>query len=215
MKILITDSERGAFLWKDGEALRPLPCPAECPYCPAASRERLFLCCRKNRDCWCLSRRTLQTERVFPAPPALAAACPSPCGKYLYLLSTEADAVQTVSLETGELCYAAPAGVFPRSMKLHPSGRLLLCAGGAVNEACLLNAPGLTLRHIFYPKNPCFGADFWREGVVLLCAVEGENLQTAGPGGPAPGRFSVCRGSPERCASARTGSARCSAPRTG
>ena len=134
MKILITDSERGAFLWKDGEALRPLPCPAECPYCPAASRERLFLCCRKNRDCWCLSRRTLQAERVFPAPPALAAACPSPCGKYLYLLSTEADAVQTVSLETGELCYAAPAGVFPRSMKLHPSGRLLLCAGGAVNE---------------------------------------------------------------------------------
>ena len=187
MKILITDSERGAFLWKDGEALRPLPCPAECPYCPAASRERLFLCCRKNRDCWCLSRRTLQAERVFPAPPALAAACPSPCGKYLYLLSTEADAVQTVSLETGELCYAAPAGVFPRSMKLHPSGRLLLCAGGAVNEACLLNAPGLTLRHIFYPKNPCFGADFWREGVVLLCAVEGENLQTA-----------VCLGRPGR-----------------
>ena len=70
MKILITDSERGAFLWKDGEALRPLPCPAECPYCPAASRERLFLCCRKNRDCWCLSRRTLQAERVFPVTPA-------------------------------------------------------------------------------------------------------------------------------------------------
>lgn len=178
MKILIADSGRGAFLWKNGEILR-LDCPAECPYCPAADRERLFLCCRKNRDCCCLSRRTLQVEKIFPAPPALAAALPSPCGKFLYFLSTEADAVQTVSLEKGELRCAAPAGVFPRSMKLHSSGRLLLCAGGAVNEACLLNAPDLTVRHVFYPKSPCFGADFWREGVVLLCAVEGEELETA------------------------------------
>ena len=43
MKILIADSGRGAFLWKNGEILR-LDCPAECPYCPAADRERLFLC---------------------------------------------------------------------------------------------------------------------------------------------------------------------------
>ena len=48
-----------------------------------------------------------------------------------------------------------------------------------MNEACLLNAPDLTVRHVFYPKSPCFGADFWREGVVLLCAVEGEELETA------------------------------------
>ena len=41
MKILIADSGRGAFLWKNGEILR-LDCPAECPYCPAADRERLY-----------------------------------------------------------------------------------------------------------------------------------------------------------------------------
>lgn len=188
------------------------------PLLPGGGRERLFLCCRKNRDCCCLARRTLQVEKIFPAPPALAAALPSPCGKFLYFLSTEADAVQTVSLEKGELRCAAPAGVFPRSMKLHSSGRLLLCAGGAVNEACLLNAPDLTVRHVFYPKSPCFGADFWREGVVLLCAVEGEELETAVC--VARARTARAReiqrlpGQPARCASARTGSARCSAPPT-
>lgn len=179
MKVLIADSARGAFLWREGEALRSLPCPAACAYRPAASRESLFVCCRARRDCYCLNRRSPEETSCFPAPPALAALCPSPCGRWLYQLSTEADTIHALSLPGGELCYAAPAGVFPRSLKLRPSGDLLLCAGGAVNEAYLLEAPSLRPVRVIRAKNPCFAADFWREGVALLCAVEGEAIQTA------------------------------------
>ena len=90
--------------------------------------------------------------------PALSALCASPCGRYLYQLSSEADCVHVRHTVTGELLYAAPVGVFPRMMRLHPSGRALLVAGGAVSEAYVLHAPELTRESVIYTR----GADVYK-----------------------------------------------------
>ncbi|MDD3335169.1 MAG: hypothetical protein PHI98_06570 [Eubacteriales bacterium] len=178
MSVLITDAALGVTLSPPEGVLTPLPCALACPYMPCGGRDCFFICCRQSRDCLCYSAKTRQPTLRMPAPPELAALCPSPCGRYLYQLSTEADTVHTLHLNAGELCYAAPVGVFPRSMRLHPSGRWLLIAGGAAPEAILLRAPELVRDNVFYTKGPCFAADYWRGGLVLVCAAEGDDIQT-------------------------------------
>lgn len=178
MNMLITDSAKGVFLLRGGETPVYIPTDAEYPCMPAASRERLIVASAKSRDCFVVNRRTLRQELHFPAPPGLSAMCPSPCERWLYQLSTEADAVHAVHLGSGELHFAYPAGVFPRSMRLSSDGNLLLIAGGALNEAYLLTAPELEEYQTIFTRHPCFAADFWRDGLVLVCAAEGEAIQT-------------------------------------
>lgn len=178
MSVLITDSSLGCTMVVDGQVNRSIPCPADCPYMPATGQGRLFICCRKNRDCYCLCQHSHTLQLRMPSPPALAALSPSPCGRFLYQLSTEADVVHTLHLGTGEICFAAPVGVFPRCMRLHPSGRGLLVAGGAVGEAYLLTAPELRKERVFSTPGPCFTADFWNGGLMLVCAGDGEDIQT-------------------------------------
>lgn len=179
MSILMTDSTFGVRQAPNaGAPLAPVPCPFEAPYMPCATREHLLFCCRRARDCLCLRRRDYAEVCRMPAMPALSSQCASPCGRYLYQLSSEADSVHTRHVATGELLFAAQTGVFPRMMRLHPSGRTLLVAGGAVNEAYLLRAPELTREHVVYTRGPCFLADFWQGGLLLVCAAEGEDIQT-------------------------------------
>ena len=91
-------------------------------------------------------------------------------------------------------------GCFPRAMCLDASGRLLLAAGGAVDEAYLLTAPELVRERTIHTQSPCFAAGFWRGGLLLVCAVEGEDIHTAvytlAPGTPRPRKLIDLPGQP-------------------
>ena len=50
---------------------------------------------------------------------------------------------------------------------------------GAVDEAYVLSAPELMLERVIHTKHPCFAASFWQEGLLLVCAAEGDDIQTA------------------------------------
>ncbi len=179
MNVLIADSKAGLYLAdQQGKVIRRFSCGFSSPYWPCASPEHLTCADRISRDCLCIHRDGKETRLLMPSLPALGSAVLSPCGRYLYQLSTEADCVHTLHLGTGELCFAMPAGVFPRSMQQSADGRLLLVAGGAVCEACVLSAPELEPVRTIHTRHPCFAAAFWQEGFVLLCAAEGEELQT-------------------------------------
>ena len=119
--------------------------------------------------------------RIISRMPAVPGVCEmlfSACGRFRYQLSSEADCVHTRCTATGELLYAAPAGVFPRCMKLSRSGRMILCAGGACTKTVLLSAPDLTEAAAFITPHPCFAADFWLDGLVLVCAAEEGDIQS-------------------------------------
>ena len=155
-----------------------LPCPFEWPCVPCASAACCAVCCMKSRECLCTERRTGRTVSRMACVPGVSGMQFSACGRYLYQLSSEADCIHTCASATGELLYAAPVGVFPRCMKTGEGGRMLLCAGGAANEAVLMNAPDLTHLRTVYTRHPCFAADFWCEGLVLVCAAEGEDIRS-------------------------------------
>ena len=80
------------------------------------------------------------------------------------------------------------------------AGRLLLAAGGAVDEAYLLTAPELVRERTIHTQSPCFAAGFWRGGLLLVCAVEGEDIHTAvytlAPGTPRPRKLIDLPGQP-------------------
>ncbi len=179
MGVLIADSKAGVYQADlEGKIQQRFLCDFRSPYWPLASHEHLVCSCRCARDCLCIHRSS-QAERLrMPSLPALGGACLSPCGRYLYQLSTEADCIHTLHLGSGELCYAMPSGVFPRCLQLSPDGRQLLAAGGAVNEAYLLSAPELLPIRTLHTRHPCFAAAFWQGGYILLCAAEGAPLQT-------------------------------------
>ncbi len=177
MRVWLTDGDRGGFVL-EGDTGRALPaeCSAEYAYCPCATHELLLCACRAQRDVLCVSRRTLAQAARLPALPAMCAMCPSPCGRYLYQLSGEADALHTRSLQTGELRYGCRFGVFPRDLRCR--GRLLLASGGASGEAALFSAPELRLlARALLPGAVC-AADFWRDGLVIVCAVEEGDIRT-------------------------------------
>lgn len=191
MGVLITDPKAGVRLTDlTGSVQKQIEHSFPSPYCPCASAGHLVFACRSRRDCLCLHRGKAEAPLLMPSLPALGSMCISPCGRYLYQLSTEADCLHTLHLGNGELCYAMPAGVFPRSMVLSRDGQQLLVAGGATSEAMLYTAPELWLMRTVYTRHPCFAAGFWRGGLVLLCAAEGAELQTIlytlPPGGVRP-----------------------------
>lgn len=180
MHVLVTDPETGVWDVTPRDGMRrQIPCDASWPCMPCAHAGCMALCCMQTQDCLCLSRREGCVLSRMPAVPGVAEIQFSPCGRYLYQLSAEADCIHTRCTATGELLFAAPCGVMPRMMMQDASGKRLLAAGGAVNEAYVFAAPELTLEQTIHTRHPCFGACFWREGLVLVCAVEGEDIHTA------------------------------------
>ncbi|MCI6376712.1 MAG: hypothetical protein MR842_02970 [Clostridiales bacterium] len=180
MNLLIAEPSGG--VWEACGAAAPLravPCEVAAPCVLCAAARCAAICSASQRDCVCLRRRDWREICRMPAAPGVSCVCLSPCERYLYQLSAEADCVHTRSLATGQLLFAAPTGVFPRGMCLEPSGRHLLVAGGAVDEAYVLSAPELMLERVIHTKHPCFAASFWQEGLLLVCATEGEDIQTA------------------------------------
>lgn len=199
MSLIIADARLG--VWKatdEGGPLTGVDCALEGPRLACASSA--CVCVGGNRECLCLTCHGLREISRMPAAPGLAALCLSPCGRYVYQLSSEADSVHTRLTATGDLIFAAPVGVFPRAMCLDASGRLLLAAGGAVDEAYLLTAPELVRERTIHTQSPCFAAGFWRGGLLLVCAVEGEDIHTAvytlAPGTPRPRKLIDLPGQP-------------------
>lgn len=199
MSLIIADARLG--VWKatdEGGPLTGVDCALEGPRLTCAGSA--CVCVGGNRECLCLTCHGLREISRMPAAPGLAALCLSPCGRYVYQLSSEADSVHTRLTATGDLIFAAPVGVFPRAMCLDASGRLLLAAGGAVDEAYLLTAPELVRERTIHTQSPCFDAGFWRGGLLLVCAVEGEDIHTAvytlAPGTPRPRKLIDLPGQP-------------------
>lgn len=199
MSLIIADARLG--VWKatdEGWPLTGVDCALEGPRLTCAGSA--CVCVGGNRECLCLTCHGLREISRMPAAPGLAALCLSPCGRYVYQLSSEADSVHTRLTATGDLIFAAPVGVFPRAMCLDASGRLLLAAGGAVDEAYLLTAPELVRERTIHTQSPCFAAGFWRGGLLLVCAVEGEDIHTAvytlAPGTPRPRKLIDLPGQP-------------------
>lgn len=199
MSLIIADARLG--VWKatdEGGPLTGVDCALEGPRLTCAGSA--CVCVGGNRECLCLTCHGLREISRMPAAPGLAALCLSPCGRYVYQLSSEADSVHTRLTATGDLIFAAPVGVFPRAMCLDASGRLLLAAGGAVDEAYLLTAPELVRERTIHTQSPCFAAGFWRGGLLLVCAVEGEDIHTAvytlAPGTPRPRKLIDLPGQP-------------------
>ena len=199
MSLIISDARMG--VWKATDEVGPLTgedCALEGPRLACAGSA--CVCVGGNRECLCLTCHGLREISRMPAAPGLAALCLSPCGRYVYQLSSEADSVHTRLTATGDLIFAAPVGVFPRAMCLDASGRLLLAAGGAVDEAYLLTAPELVRERTIHTQSPCFAAGFWRGGLLLVCAVEGEDIHTAvytlAPGTPRPRKLIDLPGQP-------------------
>ena len=199
MSLIIADARLG--VWKatdEGGPLTGVDCALEGPRLTCAGSA--CVCVGGNRECLCLTCHGLREISRMPAAPGLAALCLSPCGRYVYQLSSEADSVHTRLTATGDLIFAAPVGVFPRAMCLDASGRLLLAAGGAVDEAYLLTAPELVRERTIHTPSPCFAAGFWRGGLLLVCAVEGEDIHTAvytlAPGTPRPRKLIDLPGQP-------------------
>ena len=199
MSLIIADARLG--VWKatdEGGPLTGVDCALEGPRLACAGSA--CVCVGGNRECLCLTCHGLREISRMPAAPGLAALCLSPCGRYVYQLSSEADSVHTRLTATGDLIFAVPVGVFPRAMCLDASGRLLLAAGGAVDEAYLLTAPELVRERTIHTQSPCFAAGFWRGGLLLVCAVEGEDIHTAvytlAPGTPRPRKLIDLPGQP-------------------
>lgn len=199
MSLIIADARLG--VWKatdEGGPLTGVDCALEGPRLTCAGSA--CVCVGGNRECLCLTCHGLREISRMPAAPGLAALCLSPCGRYVYQLSSEADSVHTRLTATGDLIFAAPVGVFPRAMCLDASGRLLLAAGGAVDEAYLITAPELVRERTIHTQSPCFAAGFWRGGLLLVCAVEGEDIHTAvytlAPGTPRPRKLIDLPGQP-------------------
>lgn len=180
MRVLIADPGAGVWMMTPGTAIhRAIPCAFPWPCMPCACQSLMAVCCAQLRDCLCMEKQGGGIISRMPCVPGVSFACLSPCGRYLYQLSSEADCVHTMGTAAGELLFAAPAGVFPRMMHLDHSGERLLVAGGAVNEALLFHAPELTVEKVVTTRHPCFAASFWKNGLVLVCAVEGEDIHTA------------------------------------
>ncbi len=174
MNLLVTDC---TGVWEISPfGKRPIPCEASNPSHPCAAWGLMAVSENGARECLCLSRRGNVISRM-PCAPGMNAMAFSECGRYLYQLSADADSIHTRLTATGELLYAAPAGIFPRMMTVR--GKHLIVAGGAVNEAYIFSAPDLHCERTIGLRHPCFAADEWRDGLVLVCATEGEDIHTA------------------------------------
>lgn len=177
--IWIADRELGLFLW-GGDVLKQIPCALTWPHAPCPAVSQFFCACKKHSvvQRFVLREEGWRGDSEFPAPPGLECMQASPDGGWLYLLSGEADSLQAVAAETGELMYGNEAGVYPRSVQVHPNGKLVAVAGGAAGEVLLFQAPSLNLyRRISVPGIACH-AVFVDGGLAVLCAVEDDEVQT-------------------------------------
>lgn len=180
MRLLMCEPASGVWEMTDPEnRAEQLPAALPWPCMPCACAGCVAVCCQQTRQCVCMDRHTHRLISRMPAPPGVSGMLFSPCGRWLYQLSSEADCIHTRLTATGELLFAAPCGVFPRCLKLDAAGKHLLAAGGAAAEARVLDAPALTAVQTVDTRHPCFAADFWQDGLVLVCAVEGEDIHTA------------------------------------
>lgn len=180
MEVMITDPSQG--VWRtpgESSVRRPLDCPFPWPCAPCASETCLAFGCLASHECMVIQKNTGQLLCQMPCVPGVCGMALSRCGRYLYQLSSEADCVHTRLTATGELLYAVPTGVFPRSMVMNASGQNLLVAGGAASEAYILTLPQLHKEAVVTTRHPCFAAGFFQKGLVLVCAVEGEDIHTA------------------------------------
>lgn len=177
MRFLIADTG-GVWEMTHSGGVRTLEMDLPSPCMPCACQSLLAVCCQRTRECLCMDRQSRAVISRMPSVPGVSGMIFSPCGRWLYQLSSEADCIHTRLTATGELCYAASCGVFPRCMKRDAKGDVLLAAGGAAAEACLFSAPELHLQRTVYTRHPCFAADFWQGGLVLVCAAEGEDIHT-------------------------------------
>lgn len=176
MGFLITDPTGIRIALRKEKRMDPIPLSFPAPCQPCAAVGLLAFACAQTRECVCLRRRDYAIISRMPCVPGVTELRFSPCGRYLYQLSAEADCIHTRATATGELLFAAPAGVFPRMMSLQ-GGRMLV-AGGAVGEACLYSLPELFKIRTIETRHPCFAAAQWKEGLVLVCAAEGEDIHT-------------------------------------
>ena len=109
MSLIIADARLG--VWKatdEGGPLTGVDCALEGPRLTCAGSA--CVCVGGNRECLCLTCHGLREISRMPAAPGLAALCLSPCGRYVYQLSSEADSVHTRLTATGDLIFAAPVG---------------------------------------------------------------------------------------------------------
>jgi len=179
MNLLIAQSGLGMLEISQGDWMsRRLPYEVQSPCCPCSNQTLLAFGCAQNRECLCVTKHEHELVSRMPAVPGLCSMCLSPCGRYIYQLSSEADCIHTRLTANGELLYAAPAGVFPRTLRLQQNGEMLLAAGGAEPEAYVFTAPELKCERVIHTRHPCFAADNWQGGMVLVCAVEGHDIQT-------------------------------------
>ena len=177
MKLLVTDPSLGVWEMEDS-GTRKLSDDFRWPCVPCSNKELEAFCCGESRECICMKKGNRELVSTMPCVPGIASMSLSPCSRFLYQLSSEADCIHSRSVHTGELLFAAPSGVFPRSMVLDRAGRYLLVAGGAVDEAYLLSVPELVCEKVIHTRHPCFGAAFWLDGLVLVCAKEGDDIQS-------------------------------------
>ena len=198
MSLIIADARLG--VWKatdEGGPLTGVDCALEGPRLTCAGSA--CVCVGGNRECLCLTCHGLREISRMPAAPGLAALCLSPCGRYVYPAQLRSRQRPYAPDGYRRSDFAAPVGVFPRAMCLtRPGG--LLAAGGAVDEAYLLTAPELVRERTIHTQSPCFAAGFWRGGLLLVCAVEGEDIHTAvytlAPGTPRPRKLIDLPGQP-------------------
>ncbi len=179
MSILVTD-RRSVWLWDlESGRRRSVPLGAAEPCAPAAAAGLLLAVCARDAQVYCASSAGGACVPSFAAMPGPCALCASPCGRYAYLLGEDTDCVHTRCLRTGELLFAQRAGVFPRGLRLHPSGRWLAVAGGASGEALVLAAPELSLLRRVRVRGAVCAVDFVPDGLLLLCAVGDSEPRTA------------------------------------
>ncbi len=167
MRLWVADGEKGLICVQEGKK-NPVGLPAEalcagggCVYCAGRGR------------CACY-------DPLGGAPRFETAAAPGVCvlcawGETLYALSCEADSVTAFSARTGEIICCAPAGAYPRDLKISPGGKVLAAAGGASGEIHLLDRDLCPLRIFRVPGTVC-GVCFQPRGLWALCAVEDGDL---------------------------------------
>ena len=179
MNLLIAREDGKIMRLSEGDwQEKRLPYQISHPCMPCANQTLLAIGSARDEECLCVQKRGYELLSRMPAAPGLSAMCLSPCGRYLYQLSSEADSIHTRLTATGELQYAAPCGVFPRMMRLRSDGNSLIAAGGAIPEAYVFSAPDLRCQKVIPTRHPCFAADECARGMVLVCAREGHDIQT-------------------------------------
>ena len=132
MRLLMTEPSMG--VWETnypGETAKPLPVSLGWPCMPCACQS-----CQQTRQCVCLDQKTHAVISSMPAPPGVSGMLFSPCGRWLYQLSSEADCIHTRLTATGELLYAMPCGLFPRCRRMIKSIKSIRTTMTTNRSAC-------------------------------------------------------------------------------